>query len=59
MRILKMVPGKVSTEVDARLSFDKAAMVTKVHTLMGLVREGEGRGECLCAVTGYSVMGMA
>lgn len=38
VRILKMVPGKVSTEVDARLSFDKAAMVTKVHTLMGLYK---------------------
>ena len=27
--ILKIVPGRVSTEVDARLSYDKDAMVTK------------------------------
>lgn len=28
--ILKIVPGRVSTEVDARLSFDKEAMKVKV-----------------------------
>jgi len=27
--ILKIVPGKVSTEVDARFSFDKDASITK------------------------------
>ena len=34
--ILKLVPGRVSTEVDARLSFDSAATVARAHRLMGL-----------------------
>jgi transaldolase len=33
-RILDIVPGRVSTEVDARLSFDTAATVAKAHRLM-------------------------
>ena len=36
--ILDVVPGLVSTEVDARLSFDKEKMVTKC----GLVVVNEG-----------------
>jgi transaldolase len=35
-RILDMVPGRVSTEVDARLSFDTEATVAKAEELMGL-----------------------
>ena len=34
--ILKLVPGRVSTEVDARLSFDTAATVAKARELMAL-----------------------
>ncbi len=34
--ILKSVPGRVSTEVDARLSFDRAATVARAHRIMGL-----------------------
>lgn len=34
--ILAQVPGRVSTEVDARLSFDTAATVARAHRLMGL-----------------------
>lgn len=34
--ILKIVPGRVSTEVDARLSFDTAATVEKARYLIGL-----------------------
>ena len=34
--ILKHVPGRVSTEVDARLSFDTAATVSRAHRLMAL-----------------------
>jgi transaldolase len=34
--ILKIVPGRVSTEVDARLSFDTAASVAKARELIGL-----------------------
>ena len=37
--ITKIVPGKVSTEVDARLSFDTNAMVEKARTLIGLYDE--------------------
>jgi transaldolase len=34
--ILKVIPGRVSTEVDARLSFDTAATVARAHRLIGL-----------------------
>jgi transaldolase len=34
--ILKIVPGRVSTEVDARLSFDTAGTMAKARELMGL-----------------------
>ena len=36
IEILKSVPGRVSTEVDARLSFDCAATVARAHYLMSL-----------------------
>jgi transaldolase len=34
LEILKIVPGRVSTEVDARLSFDKEGSVTKARSLI-------------------------
>jgi transaldolase len=34
--ILRVVPGRVSTEVDARLSFDTAATVARAHRLIDL-----------------------
>jgi transaldolase len=37
--ILKVVPGRVSTEVDARLSFDCAASVARAHHIMGLYED--------------------
>lgn len=39
LEILKIVPGRVSTEVDARLSFDVNASVEKAHALIGLYEE--------------------
>jgi transaldolase len=36
--ILKIVPGRVSTEVDARLSFDKDATVAKARHLIALYK---------------------
>uniref|UniRef100_A0A1I8HFP3 Transaldolase n=2 Tax=Macrostomum lignano TaxID=282301 RepID=A0A1I8HFP3_9PLAT len=36
LEILKVVPGRVSTEVDARLSFDKDAQVAKARRLIKL-----------------------
>lgn len=36
--ILKIVPGRVSTEVDARLSFDAEAMVSKAQQLIELYK---------------------
>jgi transaldolase len=36
LEILKIVPGRVSTEVDARLSFDTAASVARAHRLIAL-----------------------
>ncbi|MBL8303670.1 MAG: transaldolase [Ideonella sp.] len=37
--ILATVPGRVSTEVDARLSFDTAATVARAHRLINLYEE--------------------
>jgi transaldolase len=39
LEILKTVPGYVSTEVDARLSFDTAATVKKARKLIGLYED--------------------
>lgn len=37
--ILKIIPGRVSTEVDARLSFDKEAQISKALSLIKLYEE--------------------
>ncbi len=37
--ILKVVPGRVSTEVDARLSFDTAATVARARRIMALYED--------------------
>ncbi|MEY2644993.1 MAG: hypothetical protein RLZZ611_1642 [Cyanobacteriota bacterium] len=37
--ILRIVPGRVSTEVDARLSFDTEATISKARKLIGLYRQ--------------------
>jgi transaldolase len=37
--ILKIIPGRVSTEVDARLSFDSQATIEKAHHLIDLYKE--------------------
>jgi transaldolase len=39
VEILKIVPGRVSTEVDARLSFDKEGTIDKATRLIGLYKE--------------------
>ena len=39
--ILDIIPGRISTEVDARLSFDTAATVARAHKLIALY-EAEG-----------------
>lgn len=38
--ILKIVPGRISTEVDARLSFDTKASIAKAHQLIDLYAQG-------------------
>ena len=38
-RILEIIPGRVSTEVDARLSFDETGTVRKAHELIELYSE--------------------
>lgn len=46
--ILKVVPGRVSTEVDARLSFDQHASVEKAKKLIGLYEQaGIGKDRVL------------
>jgi transaldolase len=37
--ILKIVPGRVSTEVDAALSFDTEGTINKAHRLIGLYQD--------------------
>ncbi|MBT7445338.1 MAG: transaldolase [Methylococcales bacterium] len=44
LEILKIVPGRVSTEVDARLSFDKAGSIAKAHEIIALY-EAAGIGK--------------
>ena len=39
LEILKIVPGRVSTEIDARLSFDTEATIKKGRELMALYKE--------------------
>lgn len=39
LEILKIVPGRVSTEVDARLSFDVQGSIEKAHSLISLYEE--------------------
>jgi transaldolase len=51
LEILKVVPGRVSTEVDARLSFDTAATIARAHRLIELYeRAGIGRDRVLIKV---------
>ncbi|KIH83823.1 transaldolase [Pseudomonas batumici] len=46
--ILKAIPGRISTEVDARLSFDEAALLGKAHQLIELYdKAGVGRDRVL------------
>lgn len=40
LEILKIVPGRISTEVDARLSFDTKASIAKAHELIKLYEQG-------------------
>jgi len=51
LEILKVVPGRVSTEVDARLSFDAAATIARARRLIGLYEAaGIGRERVLIKI---------
>jgi transaldolase len=51
LEILKVVPGRVSTEVDARLSFDTAATLERAHRLIALYEAaGIGRERVLIKI---------
>lgn len=39
VEILKLIPGRVSTEVDARLSFDTEGSIKKAHSLIELYKQ--------------------
>jgi len=39
LEILKIIPGRISTEVDSRLSFDMQASIDKAHKLIALYNE--------------------
>jgi len=50
-KILELIPGRVSTEVDARLSFDTEATVARAHRLVELYeRAGIGRERLLIKI---------
>ena len=49
--ILKTIPGRVSTEVDARLSFDTAATLARARRIMGLYEaQGISRARVLIKI---------
>jgi len=49
--ILKIVPGRVSTETDANLSFDTGALVAKAHRFISLYqKQGIGRERILIKI---------
>ncbi|MEN5089309.1 transaldolase [Pseudomonas protegens] len=49
--ILKVIPGRISTEVDARLSFDTDAMLKRAHRLVELYEKaGVGRDRVLIKI---------
>jgi transaldolase len=51
LEILKIVPGRVSTETDARLSFDTPATIAKARKLIGLYeKEGVNRERVLIKI---------
>jgi transaldolase len=51
LEILKVVPGRVSTEVDARLSFDTQATLARARRLIGLYADaGVGRERVLIKI---------
>ena len=51
VEILKIVPGRVSTETDADLSFDTEALVKKAHRFIELYRERQiGRERVLIKI---------
>ncbi len=51
VEILKIVPGRVSTEVDARLSFDTQGTIAKARHLIGLYeKEGISRERVLIKI---------
>lgn len=51
LEILKVVPGRVSTEVDARLSFDTAATLARARRIMAMYEaEGVGRDRVLIKI---------
>jgi transaldolase len=51
LEILKIVPGRVSTEVDARLSFDTAANIAKAkHLIAAYEKEGHSRDRILIKI---------
>jgi transaldolase len=53
--ILKIVPGRVSTEVDASLSFDKQATIDKAKQIIALYEaEGVDRNRVLIKVRSRS-----
>jgi transaldolase len=51
MEILKIIPGRISTEVDARLSFDREGTIQKARQLIRLYEEmGVGRDRVLIKI---------
>lgn len=51
VEILKLIPGRVSTEVDARLSFDKEATIARALRIIGMYKDvGVGKERILVKI---------
>src|SRR5678816_4123765 len=62
LEILKIIPGRVSTETDAMLSFDANALVNKAHQFISMYEQnGIGRERILIKIAstweGFSMFG--
>ena len=54
--ILKIIPGRVSTEVDAKFSFDKKKTIAKAYQIISLYEElGVSRERILIKVTIFAL----
>ncbi|GAB3917914.1 hypothetical protein GCM10029976_002760 [Kribbella albertanoniae] len=57
LEILKLVPGRISTEVDARLSYDTEASIAKAKRLIKLYNDAGISNDRILNQTGFYLAG--